>query len=109
MKIMILAGLAVMFSVGEMRAEPISACTLIVDGKQYITGPCEFFPLGGGSFKVLREPWFAYVNLHPDQLDLADGSWNENPLSNHAESQLGLLVHHQECWMNERAIVCAKK
>lgn len=109
MKSYIVAALAIVLSSGGASAENISACPLIVGGKQYIDGPCEFDPLGGGNFKIMKEPWFAYVNLRSDQRDTADGSWNENPGSNHAESQLGVLVHRGECLSNEHAGICAKK
>jgi hypothetical protein len=109
MKTYIVTALAVVLSSGEASAENISACSLIVDGKQYINGPCDFDPLGDGSFKIMKAPWFAYVNLRADQRNTADGSWNENPESNHAESQLGVLVHRAECWSNERAVICAKR
>jgi hypothetical protein len=94
---------------GVASPKNITGCTLIVDGKQFINGPCEFTPFGDGSFKIMKGPWFAYVNLDPDQKNRANGSWNENPRSNHAESQLGALDHHGECWSNERAIICARE
>ena len=84
----IAAALAVALLSGGASAKDISACTLIVDGKQFINGPCEFSPLGDGSFEILKGPWFAFVNLQSDQKDHADGAWNENPHSNHAESPL---------------------
>jgi hypothetical protein len=105
----IAAALAIALLSGGASAKDISACTLIVDGKQFINGPCEFSPLGDGSFKILKGPWFAFVNLQSDQKDHADGAWNENPHSNHAESPLGVLVHRGECWSNERATVCARE
>jgi len=105
----IAAALAIALLSVEASAKDISACSLIVDGKQFINGPCEFSPLGEGSFKIMKEPWFAYVNLHSDQRNTADGSWNENPQSNHAESDLGVLVRRGECWSNERATICAKE
>jgi hypothetical protein len=105
----IAAALAVALSAGGASAKNISSCSLIVDGKQFINGPCEFSPLGDGSFKIMKGPWFAYVNLHSDQRNSADGYWNENPQSNHAESSLGVLVRSGECWSNERAMICAKE
>lgn len=109
MRMCILAAMAVALPVGGASARHVSACTLIVDGKQFINGPCDFSPFGDGSFKIMEGPWFAYVNLVPDQRDTANGIWNENPQSNHAETPLGVLQHHAECWSNEHAVVCARE
>jgi hypothetical protein len=53
MKSYIVAALAIVLSSGGAPAENISACTLIVDGRQYINGPCDFSQLGKGDFQIM--------------------------------------------------------
>jgi len=96
-------------SSGEAPSRRITECSLIVDGKSFISGPCDFSPRGGGSFMIMKGRRFAVVDVDPNQRNGAQGYWNENPLSYHAESELGTLERHDECWSNEHATVCAKE
>lgn len=85
-----------------------AGCTLIVNGKQFISGPCEFTWTGNGGFQIRHGEWFAYVNL--DGSDGTTGWWNnyEGHPTSHADSYLGILTRQAECWSNEHAMVCAK-
>ncbi len=117
-------------------ASRISSCTLVVKGKTYITGPCDFEDIGGGSFilrdlklvigcdvdnnnkidatddcagaeeRVFHKGAFVYVNV--SATNTADGSWNETT-GTHAHSPLGVLKRSGSCWSNKNAKVCARK
>ena len=83
-------------------------CLLVVDGKTYIDGPCDFtatkeqFEISNrGTGKGL---FFAIVDIEPEG---AEGFWNAERGATHAHSRLGPLKRQGGCWVNDRAKVCA--
>jgi len=92
----------------------VGGCTLQVDGRTYLDGPCNIDLESGGSFSIgtgndrTRSRYFAYVAVEKDA-GTAEGSWNgADPRSTHAHSPLGALRREGACWVNERARVCAR-
>ena len=82
-------------------------CSLVVKGRSYLQGVCEFRPLGtDGSFSLHGDAYFAYVNLTGK--GVAEGSWNADPRSTHAQAPLGELRRQGACWENAQARVCAR-
>ena len=94
--------------------QPVSAmrgrCTLQVDGKSYINGPCDIDMQQGGSFQISpvikRGTYFATVQIDKDAGN-AMGFWNGVNAESHAHDELGTLVRQGACWVNSRAKVCA--
>jgi len=89
----------------------IVSCRIEVNGRVFLSGPCNFSPDKDGSFSIgtsdtKPSKYFAYVNKNPD--GTAEASWNEDPRSTHAQSSLGTLKQHGACWVNEHAKICAK-
>lgn len=81
-------------------------CKLVVKGKTYIDGPCDFEQFGGdGSFRINGGAYFAYVNVSGNS---ADASWNESPQSTHAQAPLGTLRRNGACWESATVQICAK-
>ena len=87
------------------------ACTLEVDGRTYLDGPCTFSPDKDGSFSIgtgdeaTGKPFFAYVSKNED--GTAEAFWNEDAGVRKAQSPLGTVTRHGACWTNRRARVCA--
>ncbi len=88
----------------------LGRCVLEVQGKTYLSGRCAYLVDRDGSFEVIdpRKLWrdegyFAYVNLDGAS---AEGSWNEETLSSHADAPLGPLTRRGACWVNKRARIC---
>ena len=89
-------------------------CKLVVNGKTYINGRCNFEDFGDGSFAigVLRDDqqipvggfYFAYVDVHGST---AEAKWNEDPRDLHANASLGTLTRTGACWENAIAQICA--
>ena len=89
-------------------------CKLVVDGKTYIDGRCNFEDFGDGSFAIGvlgdDEPipaggfYFAYVDVHGNT---AEARWNEDPRELHANAPLGTLTRNGACWENALARICA--
>lgn len=86
-------------------AETIRHCALVVDGKTYIDGPCEFEPIGGGDFQIRQGKYFAYLYVGKP----ATGHWNGDPPGNKAHVPLGDLQRREGCWVNAQARVCAER
>jgi hypothetical protein len=97
-------------------------CLLIVNGRAYINGPCNYDPGTGGSFElgnyvVIHQGedmahtrgrgYFAQVDANAD--GTAEGFWNEDDGAGHAQSRLGTLHRAGACWQNEHAKICAWK
>ena len=95
-------GLALPFAA---EARPAS-CTLAVDGRTYIDGPCDFDAEKDGSFQIRAKDYFAYVTVTGS--GRATGSWNADPRSTHAHASLGELMRKGSCWENARARICAR-
>ncbi len=97
-------------------AQRPALCKLVVKGKTYINGRCNFEDFGtDGSFAigVLRDDqriptggfYFAYVDVHGDT---AEAKWNEDRRDLHADAPLGTLTRKGACWVNAIAQICAR-
>ena len=91
-------------------------CKLVVKGKTYINGRCNFEDFGDGSFAigVLRDGqsipiggfYFAYViDVHGNT---AEAKWNEDRTESRANAPLGTLTRNGACWENAIAQICAR-
>lgn len=83
-------------------------CVLEVEGRHVIDGPCRFIPFDKeGSFEIITpdRAWFAYVIV--SSKGVAQGYWNGEPESRHAQNPLGTLRRTGPCWENDTARVCA--
>lgn len=96
-------------------AQRPAQCKLVVKGKTYINGRCNFEDFGAdGSFAigVLGDDqpipkggfYFAYVDVHGNT---AQAKWNENRTDLHADAPLGTLTRKGACWENAIAQICA--
>ncbi len=65
------------------------ACKLVVKGKTYLDGVCQFEADKDGSFRIFGKDYFAYVNVFGKT---AEASWNADPQSTHAQAPLGKLT-----------------
>ena len=101
-KALALAGL---LSSGALGASRPASCTLVVKGKTYINGPCDFDADKDGSFRISGKDYFAYVNVTGKT---AEASWNADPKSTHAHAPLGVLTRKGACWENADARICAR-
>jgi hypothetical protein len=108
-----LCGLAGSTAIAAQRP---AQCKLVVKGKTYINGRCNFESFGtDGSFAigVLGDDqpipkggfYFAYVDVDGNT---AEGKWNEDRTELHANAPLGTLKRKGACWENDIAQVCAK-
>jgi hypothetical protein len=96
-------------------AQRPAMCKLVVKGKTYINGRCNFESFGEGSFAigVLRDDqripaggfYFAYVDVHGNT---AEAKWNEDKRDMHANAPLGTLTRKGACWENAIAQICAR-
>jgi hypothetical protein len=96
------------FGISEAQALD-GKCLLEVNGQVYIKGICNIETwkdgLSIGAGDLIRSHHFAYVNIGPDHV--AQGFWNGLKGEAHADENLGRLVRHGACWVNELARVCA--
>ncbi|MCB1542674.1 MAG: RICIN domain-containing protein [Rhodoblastus sp.] len=97
--------LAALLSSGAFGASRPASCTLVVKGKTYINGPCDFDADKDGSFRISGKDYFAYVNVTGKT---AEASWNADPKSTHAQAPLGVLTRKGACWENADARICAR-
>ena len=97
--------LAGFLSTGAFGASRPASCTLVVKGKTYINGPCEFDADKDGSFRISAKDYFAYVNVTGKT---AEASWNADPKATHAHAPLGVLTRKGACWENADARICAR-
>ena len=96
-------------------AQRPALCKLVVKGKTYINGRCNFEDFGEGSFAIgvlgddqpipIGGFYFAYVDVHGNT---AEAKWNEDPRESHANAPLGTLTRHGACWENAIAQICAR-
>lgn len=85
-------------------------CLLRVKGVKYITGNCEFRPIGGGDFVLHGGDYFTYVFMSSeDGTNVAEAHWNAHPSSTRAHNPLGKLVRDGACWTSETVRICAWK
>lgn len=81
-------------------------CTLIVDGKSYISGLCEFSPDGrNGSFSIYSEQHWAMVAVEHGK---GEASWNGVPDAQDASGALGNVHRVGGCWEGARVRICAR-
>ena len=99
-----LAGFAIAPALAAQRP---ASCTLIVKGKTYIEGECQFEADPDGSFRVTGKDYFAYVNMIPGT-KTAEASWNADPKATHAHAPLGVLTRKGACWENATTKICAR-
>ncbi|HMN72424.1 MAG TPA: hypothetical protein PKA55_11220 [Rhodoblastus sp.] len=92
---------------GALAASRPALCTLVVKGKTYIDGQCQFDADPDGSFRINGKDYFAYVNANPGG-KTAEASWNADPRSTHAHASLGTLTRKGACWENANARICAR-
>src|SRR5262249_55575670 len=111
--------IAVAAPLAAIPAEAFPArCLLQVEGKKNFSGRCAGDIHPDGSFSIgtrssgwkRASPYFAYV-IFSDDRNKGDATWNENPKSFHAESELGTVSYgsKSECWINERTKICWSK
>jgi hypothetical protein len=80
-------------------------CKLVVKGKTYIDGQCNFEADKGGSFRIFGKDYFAYVTVTGKT---AEASWNADPASTHAQAPLGTLTRKGACWVSATVEICAR-
>jgi hypothetical protein len=93
--------------------EQVVRCKLVVSGKTIFTGRCDYETLGtDGSFTISerkkRHYYFAYLVRDGAE---AEGSWNADRMSNHADAHLGAMTQVGGCWQtaDQRNRICAWK
>ena len=85
-----------------------SKCLLQVNGRTYISGPCNASTDGGGlSIGWLPENSNKPITYHAYVESNGQGFWNEDRGANHAHTPLGTLTRNGACWSNQKAKVCA--
>lgn len=91
----------------ERRGRPAN-CLLVVDGEEYIRGPCLFIPDGrDGSFQINGGNGKYFAMLRIESKGVGEGYWNGEPYASHAHGRLGTLYREDGCWVNETASLCA--
>jgi len=81
-------------------------CLLIVKGRTYLDGRCEYESDPDGSFRMFGKDYFVYLNVH--EKNLGDASWNADPKSTHAHNRIGEVRRDGACWvMNRDTRICA--
>lgn len=81
-------------------------CELQVKGKTYLKGTCMYDADPDGSFRLMGNKYFVYLNM----LDggVAGASWNGTPSSSHAHVLLGEDFKRKgACWIGKNAKICA--
>lgn len=120
MKILSLSLLSLLATVSAIAAsapaEDLTArrarCDLTIDGVSYMAGGCNFNFLPrfadepGGSFEIRRRGYVVRVITNGD--GTARGYFNGVRGRGRVNVRLGTLVRNGACWVNERAIVCAR-
>jgi hypothetical protein len=97
---------------GEDLSARRARCELTIDGVNYMAGACNFNMLPrfagepGGSFEIRRRGYVVRVITNGD--GTARGYFNGMRGEESTRVRLGTLVRNGACWVNERAIVCAR-
>ena len=97
-------------------AQRPALCKLVVKGKTYINGRCNFEDFRDKEHSpsaflgvVDESPsggfYFAYVDVHGNT---AEAKWNEDRRDSHANALLGTLTRNGACWENAIAQICAR-
>jgi Ricin-type beta-trefoil lectin domain len=101
---LLLACVLLLFSPVFAATRPVD-CTLIVDGKSYIGGVCEFVRGDkNGSFSIYGDKYWATVNIENGK---GDAYWNGVPYATHAQAQLGEVHQVGGCWEGPKVRICA--
>ena len=80
-------------------------CTLIVNGKSYIGGICEFqHDDSNGSFSIYGDKYWAMVNVENGK---GEASWNGVPYATAAQTELGDVHRVGGCWEGPKVRICA--
>ena len=87
-------------------AERPALCKLVVEGKTYIDGKCDFEADPDGSFRIFGSTYFAYVDVTGNT---AEATWNADPKATHAHTRLGTLTRNGACWESATAQICARE
>jgi len=89
----------------DWRGKP-GHCRLRISGRSYIDGDCFIQLDADGSFQVMAqdESYFAQVLRYDSE---AEGYWNEQAGSTHAQARLGPMHRNGACWENATAEICA--
>jgi hypothetical protein len=106
--LVLVLGLCASAAQAEVGVARQAECTLVVQGTEYLRGPCTFTPIDeDGSFTAAGPDgaYFAYVLV--DGPGIASGYWNGTPFATKAHDPLGTLTRQDACWVNETAEVCA--
>lgn len=86
-------------------------CLLVVGGKTYIKGVCEFSPRGGGNFQISGKDYFAQLNINSEEnggKNTGSVNWNGEPGSAHAQGP-GMEVRRKGvCWEGPSVKICAR-
>lgn len=81
-------------------------CELTVKGKTYLKGTCMYDADADGSFRLMGDKYFVYLNRLDD--GFANVSWNASPENSHAQALLGEDFKRKgACWVGKNAKVCA--
>lgn len=81
-------------------------CELQVKGKTYLKGTCMYDADADGSFRLMGDKYFVYLNMLSK--GIAGASWNADPKSSHAQAPLGEDFKRKgACWVGKNAKVCA--
>ncbi len=90
----------------------IVRCEFRVDGKIYISGPCEYrYSENQVEFGQKRPEnyyrYFGFIDYRNANKTVGEGTWNGPDIhSMHGDNFLGLMSRHGACWSNERARLC---
>jgi hypothetical protein len=81
-------------------------CLLVVKGRTYLDGRCEYEADQDGSFRMFGKDYFVYLNVH--EKNRGDASWNADPKSTHAHNRIGDVRRDGACWvMGTDTRICA--
>jgi hypothetical protein len=98
------AALTLSHSVHAAATRPAD-CTLTVDGRNYISGMCEFSATDkNGSFSIFGDKYWAAVLVDEGK---GVAAWNAFPDGLRAEDHLGEVRRLGGCWVGPRARICA--
>lgn len=103
--LLVLGALAWSAAPAAAQPRPVD-CELTVRGQTHIRGTCQFTPMQGGSFQISGGDYFAQVTLTGP--GVAEGHWNADPASTHAQAPLGSLSRSGACWVGAAVRICAR-
>jgi hypothetical protein len=80
-------------------------CLMVIEGRSWIDGRCDFDADPDGSFRLLGQRWFTYVSVMSP--GVAEASWNGKEAASHAQEPLGELRRNGACWESATVRICA--